>query len=115
MNQSKLLLLSVLLYFLSFTSNALSQDNRAQVIWYKNQEYPLYPQKLDMLPDIASPFVTDEGIEVLIVELKNNQFALISVTVENGSHWFTVTELMTFSARINNFISIREISRHWHE
>jgi hypothetical protein len=48
-------------------------------------EHPLYPETLDSAPEIASPSRTACGIEVVLARLKDNRYALVPVTVENGS------------------------------
>lgn len=45
----------------------------------------MYPEKLDGRPDVPSPFLAEGGIEVVTAQLKNDRFALIEVTVENGA------------------------------
>jgi len=44
----------------------------------------LYPTTLDHFPDIPSPFITEDGIEIVVAFTKNKKYALIPVTVENG-------------------------------
>ncbi len=44
----------------------------------------LYPNILDKLPDIPSPFTAEDGTEIVIAFLKDKKYALIPVTVENG-------------------------------
>ncbi len=51
---------------------------------YDGFAYQLYPQRLKTVPQIPSPLVTEAGIEVVLAKMKNNQCALIPVTVENG-------------------------------
>jgi len=45
----------------------------------------LYPETLDAPPEIPSPARTSDGVEILTVCLKDNKYALLPVTVENGS------------------------------
>ena len=51
---------------------------------YKQKAYPLYPEVLDRLPDVPSPFTTEDGMEVVICLLRDDRYALIPVTFENG-------------------------------
>ena len=44
----------------------------------------LYPNILDKLPDIPSPFTAEDGTEIVVAFLKDKKYALIPVTVENG-------------------------------
>jgi len=46
--------------------------------------YPLYPNLLDDPPDIPSPYMAEDGTEILTAFLKSRKYALIPVTVENG-------------------------------
>jgi hypothetical protein len=46
--------------------------------------YPLYPDVFDKRPTIPSPYLTEEGTEILTAILKNGKYVLMPVTVENG-------------------------------
>ena len=46
--------------------------------------HPLYPNVLDKRPTIPSPYVTEQGTEILTAILKNGKYVFIPVTVENG-------------------------------
>ncbi len=46
--------------------------------------HPLYPKVLDKRPNIPSPYLTEEGAEILTAILKNGKYVFIPVTVENG-------------------------------
>ena len=46
--------------------------------------HPLYPNVLDNRPDIISPYLTEEGTEILTAVLKNGKYVFMPVTVENG-------------------------------
>jgi hypothetical protein len=85
MAHSKVIVVFLLLVLAGSAGEAYSQDNDPQSVRFQNQEYQLYPHTLDAPPDISSPFVADDGTEVLLAALKDNQFALIPVTVENGA------------------------------
>lgn len=63
---------------------ASAQEINPSQVRYHQTTYPLYPQTLDMLPDIPSPYKTEEGREILLVFTKDKEYALIPVTVENG-------------------------------
>ncbi len=52
---------------------------------YQGRTYPLYPQLLDARPDVPSPYVAEDGTEIVTALMKNNKYALMPVTVENGS------------------------------
>ncbi len=47
--------------------------------------HPLYPSLLDDPPDIPSPYLTEDGTEILTAVLKDGKYALMPVTVENGT------------------------------
>lgn len=57
-------------------------------ISYNQKTFNLYPETLDMLPDIPSPFTTEDGKEIVVGFTKNEKFALVLVTVENGTTYF---------------------------
>ena len=46
--------------------------------------HPLYPNVLDKRLTIPSPYLTEEGAEILTAILKNGKYVFIPVTVENG-------------------------------
>ena len=57
----------------------------SSLLAYQQKDYPLYPRHLEKRPDIPSPYVADDGTEVVTALMKNGQYALMPVTVENGS------------------------------
>jgi len=52
---------------------------------YQGRKYPLYPHLLDKRPAVPSPCVAEDGMEIVTALMKNNKYALMPVTVENGS------------------------------
>jgi len=64
-------------------SKALETDG--QQLTYRGATYPLYPQLLDTRPDIPSPYVAPDGTEIVTALMKNDKYALLPVTVENGN------------------------------
>jgi len=52
---------------------------------HQGRTYPLYPQVLETRPDIPSPYVAEDGTEIVTALMKNDKYALMPVTVENGS------------------------------
>jgi hypothetical protein len=72
-------------YFLLFPNSSCPQDRDPTSFLFDEQQYPLYPETIDTCPDLPSPLVTETGMEIVLVSLKNQQFAFIPVTVENGS------------------------------
>lgn len=86
MNVKSKLLLPFFFYSCLFVTESLySQETKPIHISFNQQIYQLYPQTLDELPEISSPFTTEDGIEILLALMKNNKYALIPVTVENGT------------------------------
>jgi hypothetical protein len=83
--KSKVLLFFFIYSYLFFTKSLYSQEIKPIQISFNHQIYDLYPETLDELPEIPSPFITEGGIEILLTLMKNNQYALIPVTVENGT------------------------------
>ncbi|MBN1561191.1 hypothetical protein JW998_13135 [candidate division KSB1 bacterium] len=53
-------------------------------ISYNEKTYPLYPGTLDEIPNIPSP-TTQDGVDILLACTKDDRYALIPVTVENGA------------------------------
>lgn len=51
------------------------------------KEYALYPEKLEELPDIPSPYTTKFGMEVVTAFTKDQKYVLLPVTVQNGEAW----------------------------
>jgi len=62
----------------------LRQKTDISYIIYNNQTFPLYPIAITELPDIPSPFISDNGVEVLIAFTKDEKYLLFPVTLENG-------------------------------
>ncbi|RQV96903.1 hypothetical protein EH221_04365 [bacterium] len=64
---------------------------------YNRNVYHLYPDTYDYLPDISSPFTAEDGTEIVLAHLKNDRYALIPVTVENGTP-------LHYSTRVGNVL-----------
>lgn len=78
----------LIFFFCSGAGLALSflgQEAQPGKIKHGQNEFDLYPKTYDQPPDIPSPLTTQEGREILLAHLKNKQYALIPVTVENGA------------------------------
>jgi hypothetical protein len=65
--------------------DSYSQETTSHRSSFLRSTLPLYPAVLDTLPNIDSPFTTEEEQELLLVTMKSNQYALIPVTIENGA------------------------------
>ncbi len=61
-----------------------STEIRSSRILRGPMPYPLYPDTLADPPDVPSPYVMEDGTEILTAVLKDRKYALIPVTVENG-------------------------------
>lgn len=72
------------LVLLSLSPTVYSQEAISQEIHINQKTYPIYPELLQELPDIPSPFSTDDGEEIIIAITKYEKYTLIPVTVENG-------------------------------
>jgi hypothetical protein len=81
---SKLIILFFFFSCLVISKSLYSQQTKPLKIYYNQNEFDLYPKTINELPEIPSPFTTEDGIQILLARLKNNQYALIDVTVENG-------------------------------
>ncbi|MBN2313679.1 MAG: hypothetical protein JXM79_07095 [Sedimentisphaerales bacterium] len=50
----------------------------------QQRPHPLYPNVLEKQPTIPSPYVTEQGMEILTAMLKNGKHVFIPATIENG-------------------------------
>jgi hypothetical protein len=81
----KRILLFSLCSWAGIVGSGLGQQAEPRKIEYNQNEFDLYPKAYDRLPEVPSPLRTKDGREILLALLKNNQYALIPVTMENGS------------------------------
>jgi hypothetical protein len=51
---------------------------------HRQVRHPLYPNLLDDPPDVPSPYLAEDGREIVTALLKSAKYALMPVTVENG-------------------------------
>jgi len=65
-------------------SFAYSQETNPTQMSAEQEKYILYPGTVDALPDIPSPHITEDGMEIVVAFTKDKKYALIPVTVENG-------------------------------
>ncbi|MCF8267448.1 MAG: hypothetical protein K9I69_05135 [Ignavibacteriales bacterium] len=70
---------------LADNTSVYSQNTKTDKISYDQSTYYLYPATIDTLPELPSPLKMDDGMEILLTALKDNKYALIPVTVENGT------------------------------
>ena len=83
--RSKLKVLILLwLFSLLLSLTIYSQEIKSQQIKINQKTYPLYPELLQKLPDIPSPYITEDGEEIVIAITKDGKYTLIPVTIENG-------------------------------
>jgi len=78
------ILIPVLFSTLFILVSAFSQEAESLQISHKGKTYSLHPQTYAELPEIPSPYTTEEGMEIVIAFTKNNKYTLIPVTAENG-------------------------------
>lgn len=83
-NKLQLVIIFCFYAFLLIPLSINSQETSLNQISINKKTYPLYPITIDELPDVPSPFFTKDGIEILLAFTKNEKYALIPVTVENG-------------------------------
>jgi HEAT repeat protein len=62
-----------------------SQAPRIEQIEYNQEVYRCYPDTLAKKPDIPSPYKTIDGAEIVLACMRNGDYVLIPVTVENGA------------------------------
>lgn len=84
MNVSFLLLLALLFTIPSTVFAGKSQETTPSKISINQKTYLIFPKTLEELPDIPSPFTTEDGMEVVIAATKDKKYTLLPVTVENG-------------------------------
>lgn len=58
-----------------------AQEIEQASISYRLRTYPLYPQILEKLPGIPSPFTSETGQDILVSTTKDNQYCIIPVTL----------------------------------
>lgn len=78
--------ISILILISTLFTNILSFSQKTQTIKIlkTNKQYKLYPILHDNLPDIPSPFTTENGMELVVAFTKNKKYALIPVTVASS-------------------------------
>jgi len=71
-----------------------SEKKPPERIYCGRKAYPCYPATLDSKPDIPSPHITLDAVEVVTAFTKDGKYALVPATIENGkplnykkSHW----------------------------
>ncbi len=65
--------------------NLLDSVRIADRVYVDGQEYRLYPETTTRPPELDSPYVTKDGREYVCVRTRGQRFAVVDVTVENGS------------------------------
>ena len=60
-----------------------SQESKPGQITYNQKTYPLYPNTLNELPAIPSPWTNEEGSKIIIGITRENKYTLIPVTLVN--------------------------------
>jgi hypothetical protein len=62
-----------------------AQETAIHHIFYNQIKLPLYPERINSRPALPSPYATNKGIEIVLAGMKDDTYALIPVTVENGT------------------------------
>jgi hypothetical protein len=70
---------------LSASDPIFSQDIIDSEISINGDTYPVFPNTIAQKPGSGSPIVTDDGEEILVASTKRGEYALVPVTIENGS------------------------------
>lgn len=60
------------------------QESQTIQIPNAQETIKVYPHTVDELPQIPSPYVTKEGMEIIIAYTKDKKYALVPVTIMNG-------------------------------
>ena len=74
-----------LLLSFSINSPLYPKEQKAHQIYFDKHTFQLYPKVYAVFPEIPSPFTAKDGTEVLLALTKDNQYAIMPVSVENGS------------------------------
>ncbi len=69
---------------LSIFSKGIAQDTYLKEVTFRGQQFRTYPYLYDTQPILSSPFVSEENREVILLYFKENKYALLDVTQENG-------------------------------
>jgi hypothetical protein len=76
----------LLIFALILIPSTLSpQQIKADQVCVDQKVYPLFPEAFDKRPPLASPFMTEDGMDLLLACTKDRKYVLIPVTVENGA------------------------------
>lgn len=81
----RLKLLVVLWLLLVIPRLLFGQEASLSQITYEEKTYYLYPNTFSELPEIPSPLITKDSLEIVICFTHDNRYTLIPVNVENGS------------------------------
>jgi hypothetical protein len=84
-NQRFGIILGIISTLLVATTPTHSQEAQPTKVSYRGLSYPLYPATLDTCPDIPSPWIAEDGVEIVIgFRNMDSTYTVIPVTVENG-------------------------------
>jgi len=61
--------------------------------------YQLYPYTYDSLPELASPYTRQDSVEIMMVITKDNKYAVVPVTMENGKPLLYSYKVGTFMGK----------------
>ena len=80
----KLKLMTAFWSILTIPTLSLCQETKHNQISYNHKTYDLYPKTYAKLPEIPSPMMTKDSMEIVICFTHDNRYSLIPVTMENG-------------------------------
>ncbi len=79
-----LLLLIVLLITISTMALMASQKTQTKQHNQTEEFLKFYPHTYDLCPELPSPYIMEDGTEIVVAHTKDNKFTLVPVTVEKG-------------------------------
>jgi hypothetical protein len=74
----------LLLFLYLISCQSFSKTPAEKQIIYQNEYISMYPNILPEMPALPSPYTFQDSIEVVVIQLKNQGFSVVPVTVENG-------------------------------
>ncbi len=80
----KITIMAGLLILLS--GKVVGQEQPDPSLDYSGQTYPLYPKLLDYRPDLPSPYLSEEGEELVLAVTQDGKYAIIPVSLSNETN-----------------------------
>ncbi len=76
--------LQIIRIFVVVSLQFLIMNGNAQEVAYCESEFQFYPKTYKELPNVSSPCILKDGTEIIIARTKDDEYAIVPVTVENG-------------------------------